>query len=138
MDLKPKKSFLLSHVTIPKTMTKEISERSLDYKEFSYYPSLKESLESFPEINVSIGFTFGKGIPESFSGHSQRITNDDQNRMEALSFYEAANSAWLKYKNSSYPDRRKYVKEKLSNKWKELSGYKLVGKKLNLAKSDPI
>lgn len=103
-------------------------ERPLDYKGFKYLPLLSKN-ELYSEITVTVYFIFGKRYPDPYSGGTWGILNDDQDKMEAMSFFEASSKVWQRYSKSEekYSD---FIKQKLTEKWIELQGENLTGKSL--------
>ena len=101
-------------------------ERPLDYKEFKYLPLLSKN-ELYSEITVTVYFIFGRRYPDPYSGGTWGILNNDQDKMEAMSFFESSSKIWQRY-GKSEEKYRDFVIQKLTEKWIELQGENLTGK----------
>lgn len=113
-------------------MSSEKNEIDPNFKKFKYLV-VPTTTEIFSEITVVIEFTIGRKDPRSFTGGTHTIIDNDAKKMEAESFFEAAEKAWKEqYKISSDPTVTEFVKKELHDKWKELNGEKLTNKTLDL------
>lgn len=85
---------------------------------------------NFDEITVTIGIIIGLKPIQSFTGHAHEIKNDDKPKMEAESFFEAAQNAWdTKYgREGIEAETAEFVKKELENKWQALRGEELTSK----------
>lgn len=103
-------------------------ERPKNPQDFSYSAIFTPRM-IVPEIHVSMTFYFEGKIPNNFIGSTYQIFDGESNKCEAKSFFNAYLKAWDEYKNRD-KKYRKFVKESLKNKWKELNGKELTGKTL--------
>lgn len=116
-------------VEIVKDTIPPAEERSLDFQDFSY-SAIFTSREVLPEIHVSITFIFGKRMPNNFVGHFYRILDGEKSKCEAESFLDAAHNAWQRY-GQTEEKYREFVRQSLQDKWLELKGEELTGRKLD-------
>lgn len=100
----------------------------LDSASFQYIV-VPSSNQIFEELTVVISFTFDGKDPDKYLGSTESILDNPQTA-ESESFLYASEKAWERKYSKTDEKYKKFVKDKLLEKWKELNGEELTGKLL--------